>query len=69
MPKEPQSYGSQGDWVGGNVGEGGGVSDLQVIDDVPDVCAPAVDEDLAAKKVTDQDGGAKRSGFFKKRDY
>ena len=52
---EPQSYGSQSEWVRGETGQ-------EVNSDEPQ-------QDEAGKNVTDQPGGAKRDSYFKKRDY
>lgn len=95
---EPQSYGSQGDWVKGNTGEqvnrqksepeahaafyddrresetsgphqGGHISEVQFAENNEPVGKPQPEDEFAAKKVTDADGGAIRDGYFKKRDY
>ena len=102
MPKdgrEPQSYGSEADWVSGRTGQqvndqkdrpapehaefyderrdsettaswqGGRVSEVELPDD--DRLAPSGSNRDAApvSRVTAAEGGAKRGGFFKKRDY
>lgn len=59
MPKEPQSHGSQG----------GDVSPVQGDENVQAVQPGAEDEGVAPKRVADQESGAKRGGFFKRRDY
>ena len=96
--KEPQSYGSQGDWVSGRTGqevneqdgapepehrdfyderresetntsyEGGRISDNHR-EGEPAITAPARAGDAPVSKVTAVEGGARRGGFFKKRDY
>jgi hypothetical protein len=86
--KEPQSYGSQGDWVTGKTGQktnperpgsfdedresetsaphqGGDTSPLQASEHAMPSGAPTDD----ARKVSTQEGGAKRGGYFKERDY
>ena len=91
---EPQSYGSQADWVSGHVGQEvnhpkapagenrresessaphqGGDTPAEQLAGQND-SAPSCDEmdggDEGAKKVTDVEGGARRDGFFKQRDY
>ena len=52
---EPQSYGSQSEWVRGETGQ--------------EVTPNQPQEDEAEKKVTGAEGGAKRDSYFKKRDY
>ena len=99
MPDEPQSYGSQGEWVTGNTGEnvnrqkseptaehsgfyegrrdsetsaphqGGDVSEVQARDNVQPARGAADDDANANKRVSGQETGAKRSSFFKDRDY
>lgn len=100
MPNEPQSYGSQGEWVTGKTGQqvnrqkseppanqaefydnrresetsapdqGGQVSDVQLQDNQQAAdCAVPVEEVMPTKRVSDQATGAKRSSFFKDRDY
>ena len=103
MPKdtrEPQSYGSDKDWVSGKTGQevndqagtpapehrefyderreaennaadasqGGKVSEVQLADNVQQTGNPTGGESPVTK-VTGADGGAKRGGYFKKRDY
>ena len=93
MPNEPQSYGSQGEWVTGKTGQnvnrqkndatyenrhesetsaphqGGDVSEEQLADNVQ-AAGSTVDDDVNAnKRVSGQETGAKRSSFFKDRDY
>jgi hypothetical protein len=80
--KEPQSYGSQGDWVSGRTDQkvdahpvdfeessashaGGDTSPVQSREHAMPSGPPADD----GRKVTVQEGGAKRGGYFKKRDY
>jgi hypothetical protein len=85
--KEPQSYGSQGDWVSGRTDQkvnahptdfdehresdssashqGGDTSPVQSREHTMPSGPPADD----GRKVTVQEGGAKRGGYFKERDY
>jgi hypothetical protein len=86
--KEPQSYGSQGDWVTGHTAQktnperpgsfdddresetsaphqGGDTSPVQAREHAMPSGAPTDD----ARKVSVQEGGAKRDGYFKERDY
>jgi hypothetical protein len=86
--KEPQSYGSQGDWVTGHTAQkpnadhpgtfekdrdgetsaphqGGDTSPVQSREHAMPSGAPTDD----ARKVSVQEGGAKRGGYFKERDY
>jgi hypothetical protein len=97
--KEPQSYGSQADWVSGDVGgtvnkqkgspspqhddfyagrrdaeasegdPGGQVSDEQLAENARLSGRGRESEEQPVTKVTDQESGAKRGGFFKDRDY
>lgn len=93
MPNEPQSYGSQGEWVTGKTGQsvnqqksgptyenrhesetsaphqGGDVSEEQLADNVQAAGGGSDDEANANKRVSGQETGAKRGGFFKDRDY
>ena len=93
MPDEPQSYGSQGEWVTGKTGQnvnrpkneatydnrresetsaphqGGDISEEQFADNAPAVVAAVDDDSNANKRVSSQETGAKRSSFFKDRDY
>lgn len=99
MPEEPQSYGSQGEWVKGKTGEnvnrqksepaaehadfyesrrdsetsaphqGGDVSDVQAQENVQSGSGAVDDDANANKRVSGQETGAKRSSFFKDRDY
>lgn len=93
MPDEPQSYGSQGEWVTGKTGQnvnppkndatydnrresetsaphqGGDISEEQFADNVPAAASAVDDEANANKRVSGQETGAKRSSFFKDRDY
>jgi hypothetical protein len=83
MPKEPQSYGSQADWVEGDTGEtvtptgnqgpiediGGFVSDVQLAENIEPTGKATTEEEQPVTRVTDQAKGAKRGGFFKNRDY
>ncbi|HEX8616682.1 MAG TPA: hypothetical protein VF911_03755 [Thermoanaerobaculia bacterium] len=101
MPKdgrEPQSYGSDADWVTGRTGEqvndqasapppehedfyderreaessapaqGGLTSDVQLAENFQPA-GRQTGEEAPISGVTTSDGGAKRGGFFKKRDY
>jgi hypothetical protein len=86
--KEPQSYGSQGDWVTGKTGQktnpertggfdearesetsaphqGGDTSPVQVSEHTMPSGAPTD----SGHNVTVSESGAKRGGYFKKRDY
>ena len=81
---EPQSYGSQNEWLEGNVGQsvdsgqigngespehqGGDVSPVQLAENVERVGA-ADDVPQPQARVSTQQQGAKRAGFFKDRDY
>ena len=58
MPNEPQNHGKTGD-----------VSDVQAGDDKQRDARAFEDEDTAVKGVSGQETGAKRSSFFKDRDY
>jgi hypothetical protein len=86
--KEPQSYGSQSDWVSGRTAQktnpeqpgsfdehrendasaphqGGDTSPVQASEHAMPSGAPTDD----ARKVSTKEGGAKRGGYFKDRDY
>ncbi|HEX3578124.1 MAG TPA: hypothetical protein VHY33_06140 [Thermoanaerobaculia bacterium] len=86
--KEPQSYGSQGDWVTGHTGQkpnperpgafeedresdtsaphqGGDTSPVQLHEHAMPSGPPAD----SGHNVTVSEGGAKRGGYFKERDY
>jgi hypothetical protein len=94
--KEPQSYGSQGDWVTGDVGEQvnrqkGKPSSQQADfyesrhdhDEQPSTVSPVQaaeneappssdargGDETPVQKVATAESGAKRDGYFKKRDY
>jgi hypothetical protein len=98
--KEPQSYGSDKDWVTGKTGQevndqasapppehagfyderreseasaaaqGGRTSPVQLADNARAQVRSTVDDDQSPLNgVTTTPGGAKRGGFFKKRDY
>jgi hypothetical protein len=99
--KEPQSYGSQADWVTGTTGEtvnrlqgtpnsqhadfyesrrdsegsgphqGGDVSPVQAADngEIPPLKSTGSERGTAGGNVAGAEGGAKREGFFKDRDY
>ena len=58
MPNEPQSYGKTDD-----------VPDVQASDEKRRDARAFEDEDTAVKGVSSQEKGAKRSSFFKDRDY
>jgi hypothetical protein len=85
---EPQSYGSQSEWVRGKTGQkpnvesqggldadresetsaphqGGDTSPVQAREHAMPSGPPTDD----ARKVSTQEGGAKRSGYFKERDF
>lgn len=101
MPKdsrEPQSYGSDADWVSGRTGQevndqdsapppeqsdfyddrresessgpaqGGLTSDVQLAENAQ-ASGRTTGEESPINGVTTTPGGAKRGGFFKKRDY
>ena len=81
---EPQSYGSQSEWVRGDVVQevnpnsqpsdlekresDSSVSPEQLADN-QQASGPAIEEGEPVQKVTAQDSGAKRDSYFKKRDY
>ena len=87
---EPQSYGSQSEWVRGDVGQDvnrlegnlnsqksdfyesreseSGVSPEQIAGN-QQPSGVSLDEGEPVQKVTDAESGAKRDGYFKKRDY
>lgn len=98
--KEPQSYGSEKDWVTGRTGQevndqdaapppeqaefyderreseasapaqGGLTSPVQLAENAQATGRTTMDEhDSPLNGVTTSPGGAKRGGFFKKRDY
>ena len=80
MKNEPQSYGSQAEWLTGKTGqtvnrapEGSGQSDVVAAQpgetDPPGRAQPIADDEQPARKVTGTASGAKRGGFFKERDY
>ncbi len=96
---EPQSYGSQQEWVTGDTGQqvnrqksgpapesadfyaerresessaphqGGEISDSQLAESRGPARHSTPTGDMAAKKVTDVEGGAIRDSYFKGRDY
>ena len=85
--REPQSYGSDADWVTGKTGQqvneqtgepapeprefedqGGKVSDVQLAENAQPGGRPEGEHEPVSK-VTAAEGGAKRGGYFKKRDY
>jgi len=97
--KEPQSYGSDRDWVTGKTGQevndqasapppehaafyderresessgsaqGGLTSPVQLAENAQAAGPSTVDDDSPLNGVTTTPGGAKRGGFFKRRDY
>jgi hypothetical protein len=97
--KEPQSYGSEKDWVTGRTGQevndqdsapapehadfyderresessgstqGGLTSPVQLAENAQVTGRPMHDDESPLNGVTTTPGGAKRGGFFKKRDY
>ena len=80
MNNEPQSYGSQGEWVTGKTGqtvnrapESSGQSDAIAAQpgesDPPGRAEPIAESEQPARKVTSTPEGAKRGGYFKERDY
>lgn len=80
MKNEPQSYGSQQEWVTGKTGqtvnrapEGSTDSDVVAAQpgesDRPGRAEPIAESEQPARKVTTMPAGAKRGGFFKDRDY
>jgi hypothetical protein len=102
MPKdtrEPQSYGSEKDWVTGKTGQevndqdsapapehadfyderresessapaqGGQTSPVQLAENAQATGHSTADDDSPLNGVTTTPGGAKRGGFFKRRDY
>jgi hypothetical protein len=98
---EPQSYGSQGEWVKGDVGEKvnrpkdtpkpphgdfyesrhtpveeepHSISPIQAADNATPGVRPSgpvrpTEDDTSLHNVSGEKSGAKRGGFFKKRDY
>lgn len=96
--REPQSYGSGGDWLSGKTGQevnpqksepapehrefydnrresetsapdqGGRTSPVQVAESAQ-LSGSGRSGDESVRKVTAQPGGAKRTSYFKKRDY
>ena len=66
---EPQSYGSQNEWLTGKTGQT--VNDSERSDFYANgrTDHSADDEDETERKVTSQPSGAKRDSYFKKRDY
>jgi len=80
MKNEPQSYGSQGDWVTGKTGEkvnrpAEGSTDSEVVAAQPGERDPMgrptsiAEDEQPGRKVTSTPSGAKRGGYFKDRDY
>jgi hypothetical protein len=96
---EPQSYGSQKDWLTGKTGNhvnnpksdppaehrdfyenrldsddsepvrGGELNHAQRAENAQHSGTAKAEERTPTQKVTDQEGGAKRGGYFKDRDY
>jgi hypothetical protein len=88
MPKdarEPQSYGSQADWLTGKTGQKvetptprestipdddvRGGHAQQAADDTEADVGAVDDASMPVQKVTAREGGAKRDSYFRKRDY
>lgn len=81
MKNEPQSYGSQSEWVTGKTGQTvnrapeGGAHDVEAVavqpgeSDPPGRAEPIAESEQPARKVTSTPDGAKRGGYFKDRDY
>jgi hypothetical protein len=80
MKNEPQSYGSQAEWVTGQTGqtvnrapEGSGQSGAIAAQpgetDPPGRAEPIAESEQPVRKVTATPEGAKRGGYFKDRDY
>jgi hypothetical protein len=81
MKNEPQSYGSQGEWVTGKTGQTvnrpaeGPSEESEVVaaqpgeQDRPGRAEPIAESEQPVRKVTSLPVGAKRGGFFKDRDY
>ncbi len=69
MPKEPQSYGSHGDWISGDAGEElNRQKDAPNCGKVSDIQASEIPEQ-PVQKVSAHKSGAKRGSFFRDRDY
>jgi hypothetical protein len=66
---EPQSYGSQKDWLTGETGQTVNSESGDFYANGSDRRRAEDDEEVADKKVTSQPSGAKRDSYFKKRDY
>ncbi len=80
MKNEPQSYGSQDEWLTGKTGqtvnrpapapvEVDAIAKQPGDTDPPGRAEPIPDSEQPARKVTGTPGGAKRGGFFRERDY
>ena len=80
MKNEPQSYGSQGEWLTGKTGQkvnppATGDTDAEVVaaqpgeSDPPGRAEPIAESEQPAHNVTANPVGAKRGGYFKERDY
>ena len=81
MKNEPQSYGSQGEWVTGKTGQTVNRQPERPADDdsamaaqpgesdPPGRAEPIAESEQPVQKVTSTPEGAKRGGFFKDRDY
>ncbi len=81
MKNEPQSYGSQGEWVTGKTGQTvnraseGKTDEVEAVAvqpgeaDPPGRAEPIAESEQPARKVTSTPDGAKRGGYFKDRDY
>jgi hypothetical protein len=61
---EPQSYGSQQEWLTGETGQ-----KVNPSEGGPDNDASADDAQGPVQKVTAEESGAKRESYFKDRDY
>src|SRR4051794_13590770 len=81
MKNEPQSYGSQAEWVTGKTGQAVNQSPETHAEEVEAIAAqpgesdppghadPIAESEQPVTKVTSVPEGAKRGGFFKDRDY
>jgi hypothetical protein len=81
MKNEPQSYGSQGEWLTGKTGQTvnrepeGRADEVEAVvaqpgeTDPPGGAEPIAESEQPVRKVTATPDGAKRGGYFKDRDY
>ena len=81
MKNEPQSYGSQAEWVTGKTGQTVNRSPESQAEEVEAVAVqpgesdpaghaePIAESEQPVSRVTSTPDGAKRGGFFKDRDY